>query len=94
MADLKPLKQSDVLRFLAAKNTTVKCDACGSNNFHVHNEITSNSRVGATAFKFPGYEVTGADVLDLVMIACENCGKVQFFARQPMAQWCEQHPSH
>jgi hypothetical protein len=35
--------------------------------------------MGAVAFKFPGYDLAGADVLDLVMFACENCGKVHFF---------------
>ena len=66
--------------FLAAKNATVRCDVCSSTNFHIQNETASNSRMGAVAFKFPGYDLAGADVLDLVMFACENCGKVLFFS--------------
>ena len=36
-----PLKVSDVLRFLAAKNVTLKCATCGGGKFDFLNESRS-----------------------------------------------------
>jgi hypothetical protein len=88
----KPLKTSEFLRFLAAKSLALRCDVCGANNFAIHNEVDEGSRVSAVAFKFPGAEIQGAGLLELVMLGCRDCGKVQFFSREPIVAWCDQNP--
>ncbi len=93
MSVAKPLTAANWLHYLAAHNFAVKCDVCGSSDFNIHNELRANSRIGTLAFKFPGADVVGANVLALVMVACSRCHKVQFFAREPIAHWCEQHPT-
>lgn len=89
----EPLDESDILRFLKAKNAAKPCPSCGGSSYDKHDEKTNNSRIVAVATKFPGSDIIGADAIDLVMLGCSNCAFVQFFARTPIVDWLGKSPS-
>jgi hypothetical protein len=93
MAASRKLKPTDVLRFLAAKKAGAKC-VCGSTQFDIVNEATHNGRAGIFVFKFPGHEVAGSQVMDVVLLACVNCGTIRQLQRKLVIDWVAKHPTH
>ena len=82
-----PLKSTDVMRFLAAKNANKGCASCGGMGVHIFNEEIEDARMLLVAPKFPGTEIDGAKTIEIVMLCCDNCAAVRPHQRQPIIDW-------
>jgi hypothetical protein len=94
MPQTKPLKISDIIRFLEAKGAKARCVACGSKHFETVDEFEPGARVALKAFKFPGYDVNGAKAIDVILLVCGNCAAIRTYARKPIVDWAAENPTH
>jgi hypothetical protein len=94
MAQTKPLRISDIIRFLEAKGAKARCVACGSKHFGTFDECEPDARVAFKAFKFPGYDATGAKAIDVVLLVCGNCAAIRAYARKPIVDWAAENPTN
>ncbi len=87
----RPLKYSEVVRFLGAKGASNKCASCGSTKGQLLTEEQTGQRLGLMGFKFPGFDATGAGIYGICAIACTNCGLYRFHARTPIVEWADEN---
>jgi hypothetical protein len=82
---------ADVLRYLEAKDVTLRCRSCGGTEFGIYNESQHQDRMSILSFKYPDHDEAG--MYDVLMLACEHCAHLQFYARAPIARWADKNPS-
>lgn len=89
---MSAISGTDFGRFLQAQNATRPCEACGGTQFSAWDETSQNSRTMIMAPKFPGFDIMGADALEIALTSCKNCGAVRLFNRKTIAEWLAANP--
>lgn len=88
-----PISTQDIARFMQARGVARACPVCGGMNFALWDEVAKNSRAILTSPKLPGYDIIGADVMELVIAGCESCGVVRLHNRQTVVDWLAANPT-
>ena len=89
---VNPIKLSDAIRFLEAKNVSRSCPSCGHDKCDLVNEGHGNLHFAIPGFKFGGYDINRADMFGLFVLTCADCGFVRLFHRKVVADWIERNP--
>ena len=98
MYESAPIPRSDIIRYLNSKAPRAKCSACGHGEFSVTNEMDLDGK-GLTArlvlvgFPFPGYEIPKAKTVEVLALACNNCGTIWQVLRKAVTSWLAVNPS-
>jgi hypothetical protein len=97
MYEKSPIPRAELIRFLGAKCPSPRCAGCGSNNFALFEESNIDGkgtvgRMAATGFPFPDYDITSAKAVDVVALACNNCGTLWQMFRPTVVAWFAQNP--
>ena len=87
----RPLKYSEVVRFLEAKGASNKCASCGGVRSELLTEEQTGERLALMGFKFPGFDPTGAGIYGMCAVACTNCSLVRLHARTPIVNWADEN---
>jgi hypothetical protein len=88
-----PIRLSDILRYLGAIGRgKVHCRSCNGTSFTLFAE-PEGERMGLMSFQRPRFsDLSKVQTLEVVTLACSECGEVRMYERSRVAQWVAQHP--
>jgi hypothetical protein len=87
------LNTADIRRFLVAKAPNGACSACECREFDILDEALIGGRVGVPVLTPHGDETVSVGVLEILVLACTNCGNVRTYDRRVVAEWISAHPA-
>lgn len=89
----RKLKGSDLQDYMEAKGITFQCPSCGNDQVSIISH-GADDPLHILAMPRVHPEEMAGDSLEMVGLACRNCGNMRMFAARDVVEWKEQEPSH